>query len=108
MSDDDYRRVKMKEMGLAPHEIEKAIRQADEDEIYADEVYLYVRDIMSVEQGQAAHTLFIAFWKAVREDLKGCNTTQIALMLSVILDNFRISISSLSNDLLKNKEDKEK
>jgi hypothetical protein len=108
MSDDDYKRAKMKEMGLAPHEIEKAIRQANEDEIYADEVYLYVKDIMSVGQGHVAHTLFIAFWKAIREDLKGCNTTQIALMLSVILDNFHISISSLSDDLLNDKEDKEK
>jgi hypothetical protein len=108
MSDDDYKRAKMKEMGLAPHEIEKAIRQANEDEIYADEVYLYVKDIMSVGQGQVSHTLFVAFWKAIREDLKGCDTTQIALMLSVILDNFRISLSSLSNDLLKDKDDKEK
>jgi hypothetical protein len=108
MSDDDYKRAKMKEMRLAPHEIEKAIRQANEDEIYADEVYLYVRDIMSVGQGQVAHTLFVAFWKAVREDLEGHDKTQIALMLSVILDNFRISLSSLSNDLLKDKEDKEK
>jgi hypothetical protein len=96
MTEDEIRKL-FKKIGMAPHRINELIRRNREDNESAEEVYQYVKEIMGMDQ--LSHILYIAFWRAVRDELEGEPPEQITLTLSLIALNIKQELLQVANDM---------
>jgi hypothetical protein len=104
MTEDEIRKL-FKKTGLAPHLINQAIRRNREDNESAEEVYRYAKEIMGMDQ--LSHILYIAFWRAVRDELEGEPPENINLMLSLIALNVKQELVQVASDMLAAAKDKD-
>jgi hypothetical protein len=95
---EDEKREFLKNTGLPPHIVNEVFRRDYENKAHAGEVYLYVKEIMGLGDSEAAHTLFTAFWMAMRDELKGLGSEQISLMLSLVSMSFSSNLKSLMDE----------
>jgi hypothetical protein len=95
---DDEKRESLKTAGLPPHIINEILRTQNESEEYGKEAYRYVKEIMGLGDSEAAHTLFTAFWMAMRDELKGLGSEQISLMLSLVSMSFKEEVHQLLDE----------
>jgi hypothetical protein len=95
---DDEKRESLKTAGLPPHIINEILRTQNESKEYGKEAYRYVKEIMGLGDSEAAHTLFTAFWMAMRDELKGLGSEQISLMLSLVSMSFKEEVHQLLDE----------
>jgi isocitrate/isopropylmalate dehydrogenase len=95
---DDEKRESLKTAGLPPHIINEILRAQHESEEHGEEAYRYVKEIMSLEENQIARTLFNAFWRAIRQELKGLKPVHSSAMLALISMCFTDELKKLMDE----------
>src|SRR3954465_4645101 len=92
---DDEKRESLKTAGLPPHIINEILRTQNESEEYGKEAYRYVKEIMGLEENQVARTLFNAFWRAMRQEIKGLKPEHASAMLALVTISFEGEVKRL-------------
>jgi hypothetical protein len=95
---DDEKRESLKTAGLPPHIINEILRTQHESKEYGKEAYRYVKEIMGLEENQVARALFNAFWRAIREELKGLKPVHSSTMLALISISFTTELKKLMDE----------